>query len=68
MKELLRTNDAVRISWILALLRDGGIEAVVFDANASVVEGSAAAIERRIMVLNEDWMGARRLLEDAGEI
>ena len=68
MRELLRTNDTVWISWILALLRDDGVEAVVLDANASIVEGSIGAIQRRVMVLDEDWTRARRRLEDAGEI
>ena len=42
MKELLRTNDPVEISWIVALLADAGIEVVVFDAHASVVEARSA--------------------------
>lgn len=68
MKELLRTNDMVRISWISALLEDAGIESVVLDGHASVVEGSIGAIQRRIMVLDEDWKQARRVLEDAREL
>ncbi|MDP6952156.1 MAG: DUF2007 domain-containing protein [Alphaproteobacteria bacterium] len=68
MKELLRSNDMVRISWISALLDDASIESVVLDGHASVVEGSIGAIQRRIMVLDDDWQRARRILEDAGEI
>jgi hypothetical protein len=68
LKELLRTNDMVRISWISALLEDAGIESVVLDGHASVVEGSIGAIQRRIMVLDEDWKQARRVLEDAREL
>ncbi len=68
MKELLRSNDMVRISWVSALLDDSGIESVVLDGHASVVEGSIGAIQRRIMVLDEDWQQARRMLEDAGEV
>ena len=67
MKELVRTNDPVRISWLTALLADGGIETVVLDANASIVEGSIGAIQRRIMVADEDLAPARALLEDADE-
>ncbi len=40
MKELLRTNDPVRLSFIQALLRDSAIESVVLDHHTSLVEGS----------------------------
>ena len=66
MKELLRTNDPVEISWICALLADAGIETIVLDSHASVVEGSIAAIQRRIMVADDDLAGARRVLAEAG--
>lgn len=66
MQELLRTNDPVEISWICALLADAGIETVVLDSHASVVEGSIAAIQRRIMVADENLAGARRVLVEAG--
>ncbi len=68
MRELLRTNNPVRISWLTALLADSQIEAVVLDTHMSVLEGSASAIPRRLMVANEDYSRARRLLEGAGEI
>ncbi len=68
MKELLRTNNPVRISWLTALLADARIEAVVLDTHMSVLEGSASAIRRRLMVGNDDYPRARRLLEEAGEI
>ena len=67
MKELLRTNDPVKISWIIALLSDQGIEALVLDSHASIVEGSIGAIPRRIMVGDDDLMPARAVLTDAGE-
>ena len=67
MRELLRTTDAVRLSWLVALLADAGIEAVVFDTHTSILEGSIGAIPRRLMVLEEDEAAARRVLKDAGE-
>jgi len=66
MRELLRTNDPVLISWLQALLADAGIEAVVLDHHTSVVEGSIGAIPRRVMVLDEDHAAARRIVLDAG--
>jgi hypothetical protein len=67
VKELLRTNDLVKISWVRSLLADSGIAAVVLDAHASVVEGSVLAIQRRIMVDDDDLAEARRILDDVGE-
>lgn len=67
MKELLRTNDPVLLTWLAALLRDQGVESVVFDTHTSVLEGSANAIPRRMMVINDDYDAARRILIEAGE-
>jgi len=65
MKEILRTNDAVLLSWASAVLADSGIEAVVFDTHTSVVEGSISAIPRRLMVADDDYDAAVRLLDSA---
>lgn len=67
MKELLRTNDLVKLSWLRALLADAGIEALVLDQHTSVLEGSAGAIPRRLMVVDDDFSRARRILAEAGE-
>jgi hypothetical protein len=67
VRELLRTNDPVRLSFLRVLLRDAGIEAVVLDQHMSVLEGSAAAIPRRLMVADEDEARARIVLTEAGE-
>ena len=67
MKELLRTTDVVRLSWLTALLTDAGIESVVLDNHMSVLEGSVIAIPRRLMVDSDDYLQARRVLTEAGE-
>ena len=67
MHLLLATNDPVRLSFILALLAEAGIEAVVLDAWTSSVEGSIGAIPRRVVVTDEDAEAARHLLVEAGE-
>ena len=67
MRELLRTNDLVRLSWLQALLSDSQIPSVVLDGHTSVLEGSAIAIPRRLMVGSEDYESAKSLLEAAGE-
>jgi hypothetical protein len=64
--ELLRTNDAVLISAIEALLSGAGIAHVVVDQNISVLEGSIGAFPRRILVGADELDAARRLLTDAG--
>ncbi len=67
MKELLRTNDVVKLSRIQALLSDAGITAILLDVHTSIIEGSVGAIPRRIAVNDEDYDQARRVLEAAGE-
>jgi hypothetical protein len=66
MKELLRTNDAVVISFVESLLKDAGIGCLVADQNMSVLDGSIGILPRRIMVLEDDMAAARRILADAG--
>jgi hypothetical protein len=62
MIELLRTNDLVLISYVLHLLSEAGIEALVLDEHMSSVEGSIGALPRRIMVGEEDLERSRILL------
>jgi hypothetical protein len=64
--ELLRTNDAVLISAIEALLSGARIAHVVVDQNISVLEGSIGAFPRRILVGADELDAARQLLTDAG--
>lgn len=63
MRELLRTNDPVLISALLASLEAEGIAAFVFDAHTSILEGSVSAIPRRIMVEDERHDDAQAILE-----
>ncbi|MEK9683657.1 MAG: DUF2007 domain-containing protein [Rhodospirillaceae bacterium] len=67
MKELLRTNDTVLLSWLQALLKDAGIGSQVFDTHTSILEGSAGAIPRRLVVGDIDYSRAREVLTEAGE-
>lgn len=66
MRELVRSTDPVRLSYILALLAERGIEAVVFDTHMSILEGSLGILPQRVMVADDDLVAARRLLGDAG--
>lgn len=67
MKTLLRSNDPVRLSFLCALLGDGGVTAWVLDGHTSAMEGSIGAIPRRLVVAEEDEIQARRILAEAGE-
>jgi hypothetical protein len=66
LRELVRTNDAVLISAIEALLKGADIEHMVVDQNISVLEGSIGIFPRRILVGDDELEVARTLLEDAG--
>jgi hypothetical protein len=66
MRELVRTNDAVLITAIEALLSGAQIKHMVVDRNMSVLEGSIGVFPRRILVADSQIDDARRLLEQAG--
>jgi tRNA1(Val) A37 N6-methylase TrmN6 len=66
LRELVRTNNAVLITAIEALLKGANIPNMVLDQHMSVLEGSLGMLPRRIVVEDEHWQVARELLEDAG--
>ena len=67
MRELLRTNDPVRLSFLQVLLKDAGIDSLILDHHTSLVEGSIGAIPRRLMVAQSDFGRAQAVLAAAGE-
>ena len=67
MRVIVTSNNMVRLSFLTALLADAGIDAVLLDSHTSVLEGSAGAIPRRLVVSADDFDRARRILRDAGE-
>jgi Putative prokaryotic signal transducing protein len=66
LREIVRTNDLVLISFIESLLDQSGCAYFVADRHMSAVEGSLGFLPRRILVVEEDFDAARRLLRDAG--
>jgi len=66
MVELVRSNDAVLISFATSVLHDAGIEHSVADSHMSVIDGSIGAVTNRILVPDEQADEARRLLIEAG--
>lgn len=67
MRVVVTSNNPVRLSFLIALLADAGIEATLFDNHTSVLEGSAGAIPRRLVVSTGDFPRACMILRDAGE-
>jgi len=65
MRELLRSNDLVVLSWAQAILAGDAIPCLLLDDHVSGVEGSIGAIPRRLMVEDHDFETAQRLLEQA---
>lgn len=65
MKELFRTNNVVYLSFAQAVLKEAGIEALIFDDHMSILEGSIGALPRRLMVADEDETTARGILAAA---
>lgn len=65
MRAVLKTVNPVLLDYAANLLAQEGIQAVVFDAHASVMDGSMGFLPRRLMVLDEDFARAERLLRDA---
>jgi len=68
MRVVATSNDPVRLSFLTALLADAGIEAIVLDVHASIMDGSVNAIPRRLAVSDKDERQARRILSEAGEL
>jgi hypothetical protein len=66
VRELVRTNDAVLVSALEALLDAANIPHCVLDQNMSVLEGSIGVLPRRLLVAEDNLAAARRLLEEAG--
>ena len=65
MRAVLKTNDPEMLNYAAHLLSQEGIESVVFDTHASVMDGSMGFLPRRLMVLDEDFTKADQLLRDA---
>ena len=64
--ERIRTNDTVLISAVEALLKGAHLGHLVADQNMSVLEGSIGIFPRRILVDEDQFAAARRLLAEAG--
>ena len=62
MRAILKTNNPVILNFAEVLLRDAGIDAIVFDAEMSIMDGNLGILPRRLMVADEDVDRARAVL------
>ncbi len=65
MRAILKSTNPVVISYATDLLSQEGIETVVFDTHASVMDGSMGFLPRRLMVTDQDFARADILLRAA---
>jgi hypothetical protein len=65
MREVLKSNNPVDLSYAQAVLKDAGIPTVMFDDHMSVMDGSMVILPRRLMVSEEDADAAAALLKTA---
>ena len=63
MKELIRTNDLILISRIQSILNESSIPYKLLDTHSSIIEGSISAIQKRIVVSNDDFRCSRKLIQ-----
>jgi hypothetical protein len=65
MREILRSNDAVLINFVVVLLRDAGLTPMLADEHVSAIEGSIGALPRRILIASEELAQAKRVMNEA---
>ncbi|WP_425043229.1 DUF2007 domain-containing protein [Primorskyibacter sp. S87] len=64
MKELLRSTDPTIMAFASALLEGEGIDCFQMDVNMSILEGGIGIFPRRMMVREEDYDRALRVVTD----
>lgn len=64
MRDIVHTQDPVKVSFIVALLKEAGIDTHVADENMSVT-GSFLALPQRIQVTDDDVARACEVLFEA---
>ncbi|WP_146345870.1 putative signal transducing protein [Phaeobacter marinintestinus] len=64
MKELLRSTDPTVMAFASALLEGEGIDCFQMDVNMSILEGGIGIFPRRLMVREDDYPAALRVVKD----
>ena len=68
MVVITSTNDPVRLTFLVSLLRNGGFQPILYDENMAAVEGSIGAVMRRIAVPDHQADAALQYLRAADEL
>ncbi|OWU79046.1 DUF2007 domain-containing protein [Phaeobacter sp. 22II1-1F12B] len=64
MKELLRSTDPTILAFASALLQGEDIDCFQMDVNMSILEGGIGIFPRRMMVREDDYDRAVRVMTD----
>ena len=64
MKELLRSTDPTIVAFASALLQGEDIDCFELDVNMSILEGGIGIFPRRVMVRDEEYDRAVRVMRD----
>ena len=64
MKILIKSNEIIFLSWVKHILKENQIDYHVFDEFISSIEGSITAFPIRILVSNDDYNKAKKLIEN----
>lgn len=64
MKELLRSTDPTIVAFASALLQGEDIACFELDVNMSILEGGIGIFPRRVMVREEEYDRAVRVMRD----
>ena len=64
MKEVIRTNNLILISRVQTILDEAGIQNKLLDTHASNIEGNISAIQRRLVVSDDDFHQSQKLIND----
>jgi hypothetical protein len=67
VKEIARSNDPVRLSFLTALLADAGVTTFPLDTHASIMQGCLGVLPQRLMVVDDEFAAAVAVLREAGE-
>ena len=68
MVELVKTTNAVRITYLQALLEEANIPYFVFDQHISMLEAGIGAFPKRVMVRESYLLAAKTILQEANEL
>lgn len=64
MKEVYRSADVVKLTWLQSVLQEEEIEAVMMDEHVNAIY-AGNVVEQRLMVVDEDAERAAELIKQA---